>query len=110
QLGRLPRYRARLYDVACQTLVDAWAQIRRTGDPASAKERIDYETEGLRVLPRLALWFHRNKPGGLASKSEVVREIARYLPKTISDPVLAATTFLKGLTQAGALLVDRGND
>ena len=110
QLGRLPRYRARLYDVACQTLVDAWAQIRRTGNPTSMKERIDYETEGLRVLPPLALWFHRYKPGGLAPRGEVVKQIARRLPRTVSDPFDAATTFLDGLTQAGALLLDRGNE
>ncbi|MBI5365696.1 MAG: HEAT repeat domain-containing protein [Planctomycetes bacterium] len=112
QLGELPRYRVKLYDVATETLVSAWAKARRTVNEAAPVRAVDYDAEGRLVLPGLALYLHENCPGGLIAEPDLIREVARRLPagggaNTLGDAT-RARDFLRRLANAGSLLVERG--
>lgn len=118
QLGELPRFRVKLYDVAFQTLSTAWAKARgavwdrSTGLPPP----LDYDLEAMRVLPALAYWMHKHCPGGLIKSNVLMDRIVELLPKEYieagPDPFKdknRARTFLKSLNDAGSLLVERGS-
>ncbi|MEW6619796.1 MAG: HEAT repeat domain-containing protein [bacterium] len=104
-LGKLPKYRVRLYEVATQTLVDAWANARRP-ESITEREHIDYEAEGLRVLPAIALWMHQEKPAGLVREDELIEKIKALLGKGEFD----AKEFMRRLEAAGSLLINRGEN
>jgi hypothetical protein len=106
QLGKLPQYRVKLYDVATETLVTAWATARHAMgiDPSSLRV-VDYETEGRAVLLPLAFYMRQNCPGGLISKSDLFKQVAEHLPGQDNARV---SDFLERLNKAGSLLVERG--
>ncbi|MBI4803184.1 MAG: HEAT repeat domain-containing protein [Elusimicrobia bacterium] len=107
QLGELPRYRAKLYEVAVETLVSAWAKARTplAADSASPLRTIDYQTEGLAVLPELAFFMQENCPGNLIQGEDLLGFISKRLPKSNPRP---AEDFLKRLNNAGSILVEKG--
>ncbi len=112
QLGELPRYRVKLYDVATETLVSAWAKARQAvGDPQPVRA-VDYESEGRRVLPALALHLHEHCPGGVISQADLLMQVASRLPGAGSaaglEDAVRARDFLARLQHAGSLLVERG--
>jgi hypothetical protein len=98
QLGELPRHRVKLYDVAVETLISAWAKARALTGSIPA---VDYATEGRAVLLPLALHLHEKYPGNLIPERDLLRQIALKLPGQ-------ASSFLGRLASAGSLLVERG--
>ncbi|MBI5244350.1 MAG: NACHT domain-containing protein [Elusimicrobia bacterium] len=112
QLGELPKYRVRLYDVAVQTLVEAWAKARRQAGEAGPVRSVDYDTEGRAVLSALALHMHQDRPGGVMAEADLRKFVAEHLPgkKRGKDPLgdqSRAKDFLARLGEAGSILVER---
>jgi len=112
QMGRLPRYRARLYHVATQTLIEAWASARLAVPALQPVVPIDYEAEGLAVFPALGLELHLKYGGGLISEKELLAFIASRLPavkKANKDEASkAARELLRRVTLSGSILIERG--
>ncbi|MBI4613863.1 MAG: HEAT repeat domain-containing protein [Planctomycetes bacterium] len=112
QLGELPRYRVKLYDVAAETLVSAWARARHAVANAGSVPAVDYDTEGRAVLPALALHIHESCPGGVIPEGELLRLIEKSLPGrrgagASGTDDARAKNFLGRLAVAGSLLVER---
>ncbi|MBI2267551.1 MAG: HEAT repeat domain-containing protein [Armatimonadetes bacterium] len=104
QLGELPRYRVKLYDVAAQTLIEAWAKARHPVQDAGDIYPVDYENEGRVILTFLAYHIHMNCPGGLISADEIEKLLQGKLrPKGTS-----VSGFLRKLQEAGALFAEKG--
>ncbi len=106
--GELPHHRVKLYDVAVQTLVEAWARVRRPLGPAGGIRAVDYDEEGKAVLPSLALYMHQHCPGGIIDKDDLLRQIGKRLPGSRKNSAPLARDFLKRLNDAGSLLTERG--
>ena len=64
QIGKLPQYRVKLYDIAVQTLVEAWSTARRVLGEQGISAAVDYEAEGRSVLTFLALYMQEHCAGG----------------------------------------------
>jgi HEAT repeat protein len=70
--AQLPQKRIRLYELAAETLARTWRTAQ--GVPESALVDEHYLT---RLLGKLAYWMHATKPSGMATKSEVYRELGQ---------------------------------
>jgi hypothetical protein len=68
----LPSRRVELYAAATKTLLEYWPRSR--GIPT---RNIVRETEAVRLLGPLAFWMNENKPVGLATSQEVIKQLKR---------------------------------
>jgi len=74
----LPEHRVELYREMVRTLVETWCRARSLEEGRVVGEPLA-EAEAVEVLGPLALWMHRNYPGGTAPAREVEEQIVRRL-------------------------------
>ncbi|MDI6751744.1 MAG: HEAT repeat domain-containing protein [bacterium] len=107
----LPKYRVDLYRLMCESLFSTWVKARSLGDVLTTP--IDYR-EGEKVLAPLALWMHREIPGGLVEGDRIKKEIVRIMIEERDVPKNeareATTRFFEYLADQTQLLVNRGGD
>lgn len=111
--GQLPTHRVQLYEIFSRALCETWDEARRlaAGDRSGAR-RIEYETEAIPVLGRLALWLHERHPSGAAPEDEVRETIVATLidERGVSshEAEKAAGAFLRRAGEDLQILVPRG--
>lgn len=107
----IPTRRVQLYEAATKTLLEEWPRSR--GIPTGSIVR---ENEGLRLLGALAYWLNENRPAGLASRQEVIKQLkkaraatCRMLPddQQVEDYV---EDFVRRIVQHSGVLVERENE
>lgn len=111
--GQLPTHRVQLYEIFSRALCETWDAARRlaAGDRASVR-RIEYETEAIPILGRLAFWLHEHHAAGAAPEAEIretlvaalvdERDVAR------DKATAAAAEFLRRAGEDLQILVPRG--
>ena len=110
--GQLPTHRVQLYDLFARALCETWEQARKlTMSDSSAAARIDYESEAIPVLGRLALWLHEHT-AGVAPESEVKFQITQALVEEMGaapdTAARAADEFLQRASRDLQIIAERG--
>ncbi|MBI2215956.1 MAG: HEAT repeat domain-containing protein [Candidatus Rokubacteria bacterium] len=112
--GQLPANRVQLYEIFARALCETWSAARRlvAGD-AVAVPRLEYESEAIPILGRLAFWLHEHHPAGAAPEELVREEIARALVEESGGEEgqadRAAREFLRRAGEEIQILIPRGS-
>lgn len=110
--AHLPQKRIRLYELAAETLARTWRTAQ--GVPESALVDEHYLT---RLLGKLAYWLHAIKPSGVATKSEVYRELGQEWARVKSldweedhpDIQREVERFLRAVEEHTGIFVERAS-
>jgi HEAT repeat protein len=110
--GQLPTHRVQLYDLFARALCETWEQARKlTMSDFSGAARIDYESEAIPVLGRLALWLHEHT-AGVAPEAEVKLQITQALVEEMGaapdKAARAADEFLQRASRDLQIIAERG--
>jgi len=109
QWGGLPDLRAQLYEVALKTLVGTWNRARGLAGPIEGIELPDERT--MQLWEPVALWMHREYPGGTAPREEIVDRLANKLTAEGTERAAALATaesYLDAAARWAGLLLERG--
>ncbi len=111
--GQLPSHRVRVYEIVARALCETWSNARRlVAGARSASARLEYESEAVPVLGRLAYWLHVHHAAGAAPRSEVEARIASALVERsgVAAGVAEASAreFLRKAEDELQILVERG--
>ena len=111
--GQLPTHRVQLYEIFSRALCETWDEARRlaAGDRSGVR-RIEYETEAIPILGRLAWWLHEHHPAGAAPEEEVRDTLVAALMEERAfnrdEAERAAREFLRRAGEDLQILVPRG--
>jgi|GEM_PF-865015 len=111
--GQLPSHRIRVYEIMARALCETWSQARQlVANAQPNSSRVDFDTEAIPVLGRLAYWLHENHGAGAAPRAEVEAQVSKALQQTsgiesgVADE--SARVFLHKAQDELQLLVERG--
>jgi len=105
----LPQKRVELYELYVKTLITSWSRHRTLAREALGSLE---EIEAIKILAPLALWMHREHPGGTAPREEIERRIQAYYAQkmTTAEAESAARSFVDSLRKYTSLLIERGEN
>ncbi|MFN3762511.1 MAG: NACHT domain-containing protein, partial [Anaerolineae bacterium] len=105
---RLPHRRVELYRLCVEALAETWNLARSlSGRPIDlwlGERRLDERTV-VAILAPVAFWMHRERPGGLATREDLISRLTA--PPSRLPPALASD-FLNLAREQMGLLVERG--
>ncbi|MCX7007591.1 MAG: HEAT repeat domain-containing protein [Kiritimatiellaeota bacterium] len=105
----LPERRARLYELALTTLIETWNRMRSLNGRIEGVELDARET--MELWEPVALWMHRQYPGGTAHRSEILAQLAGKLAQDgipRDAAIQTAESYLDSAARWAGLLVERG--
>lgn len=76
-VGKLPNKRIELYQIAAQTLIEAWRRMQ-TGLPDELIAELGQD-KIIRIMAPLAYWLHSEHPGGTATQDEWQTKLSNIL-------------------------------
>ncbi|MCX7681417.1 MAG: NACHT domain-containing protein, partial [Anaerolineae bacterium] len=105
---RLPHRRVELYRLCVEALAETWNLARSlSGRPIDlwlGDRRLDERTV-VQMLAPVAFWMHRERPGGLASREDLISQLMAASLRLSSE---LASDFLELAREQMGLLVERG--
>ena len=105
---KMPERRVKLYDIACQTLIETWNRARSLSGVALLSMPDPQLTTAL--LGELALWMQQHDLTTAAADDLLPVLVESYQKRGHSTPEAAAAAFLYDVQRFSGLLVERGPD